>query len=63
MRKNEIPLGAQIIQVADAYDAMTSERAYRSSLSSEAALIILEKEKGKQFNPKVVEAAIDIFKN
>lgn len=62
LRGSEIPFEAQIIQVADAFDAMTSERAYRKALSTEEALKIIEEEMGKQFNPQVAKAAINYFK-
>ncbi len=55
-KTKEIPLGARIIAVADAFDAMTSNRSYRGALSAEAALRELEKCKGTQFDPKVVDA-------
>lgn len=58
---DEIPFESQIIQVADAYDAMTSERAYRSALSSSQALEIIRKEMGKQFNPEIANVAIKLF--
>jgi len=50
----EIPLGARIIFVADAYDAMTSDRVYRGSLSREDALAELERCAGSQFDPAIV---------
>ena len=50
-----IPLGARIISVADAFDAMTSERPHRRALLLEGALMELEKYKGKQFDSKVLE--------
>ncbi|HZT93046.1 MAG TPA: diguanylate cyclase [Gaiellaceae bacterium] len=52
----EIPLGARIIFVADAYDAMTSDRAYRSAIPQQAALAELERCAGTQFDPAVVKA-------
>jgi len=61
LKCDEIPFGSQIIQVADAYDAMTSERAYRKALSSNQALEIIREEIGRQFNPKIAMAAIKIF--
>jgi HD-GYP domain-containing protein (c-di-GMP phosphodiesterase class II) len=51
---NGIPLMARIIAVADAYDAMTSNRAYRSALPHEVAVNELEHCAGKQFDPDVV---------
>lgn len=56
----EIPLEAQIMAVCDTYDAMTSTRAYRSSMPSEYALQEIDRVKGTQFNPKVAEAFLSI---
>jgi diguanylate cyclase (GGDEF)-like protein len=52
----EIPLGARIILVADAYEAMTADRPYRKAQSSEAALAELQAHAGSQFDPEVVRA-------
>jgi putative nucleotidyltransferase with HDIG domain len=52
---------AQIISVADAYDAMTSERAYRPALSQEKAARELKNNCGTQFNPQVVEAFLNVL--
>jgi len=52
----QIPLGARILAVADAYDAMTSERPYREAMSDETACIEIERCKGIQFDPRVVDA-------
>jgi diguanylate cyclase (GGDEF)-like protein len=51
-----IPLGARIIFVADAFDAMTSDRVYRQRLSLEQALAELDRCAGTQFDPGVVSA-------
>jgi len=56
LKGDEIPVESQIIAVADAYDGLTSERAYRSSLSHEDAVERIESASGTQFNPEVVEA-------
>jgi HD-GYP domain-containing protein (c-di-GMP phosphodiesterase class II) len=53
---DEIPLGARIIAVCDAYDAMTSERSYRAPKTPEQALVELQRCAGVQFDPEVVEA-------
>lgn len=58
LRGEGIPLGARIIAVADAYDAITSERPYRSARSSEEALEILKKGAGTEWDPRVVEVLI-----
>jgi diguanylate cyclase (GGDEF)-like protein len=54
-----IPLGARIIFVVDAYDAMTSDRVYRGRFSPEKALAELERCAGTQFDPNVVAALAD----
>lgn len=61
LKESDIPLGAQIIQLADAYDAMTSDRAYRKAFSHEKALEIITKESGEQFNPKIVDALLKLI--
>lgn len=57
-----IPLGARIIAVADAYDAMTSDRPYRRAMSVEEALEEIEHQKGRQFDPFVAETLIGIIR-
>ncbi len=52
----EIPLGARLLAVADAFDAMTSDRSYRKALSPENAFTEIIEGAGKQFDPIVVEA-------
>ena len=51
-----IPLGARIIFVVDAFDAMTSDRVYRGRLSPRDALLELQRCAGTQFDPEVVDA-------
>lgn len=51
-----IPLGARIVAVADAYDAMTSNRPFRSALSGEQACEEIENNSGTQFDPEVARA-------
>ena len=53
---DQIPLGARILAVADAYEAMTSARPYRGATSDEAACIEIERGKGTQFDPDVADA-------
>jgi putative nucleotidyltransferase with HDIG domain len=57
----EIPLHARIIAVADAFDAMTSNRAYRKALSLRTALSELERDKGTQFDPEIANFLIEIL--
>jgi two-component system, cell cycle response regulator len=56
---HEIPLGACIIAVCDAYDAMTSDRPYQSSVAPQRALATIRACAGSQFDPQVVEAFCD----
>jgi diguanylate cyclase (GGDEF)-like protein/putative nucleotidyltransferase with HDIG domain len=56
-----IPLGSRILFVADAYDAMTTDRVYRSKLSHERAISELERCAGTQFDPDVVFAFKEEF--
>jgi two-component system cell cycle response regulator len=52
----QIPLGARIISVCDAFDAMVSDRPYRGGRSTDEALAELRSHAGTQFDPVVVEA-------
>jgi len=56
----EVPLEARIIAVAEAYEAMTSERPYRSALGTDEAVEELRKGAGRQFDERVVEALVRI---
>lgn len=56
-------LGARIIAVIDACDAMTSDRPYRKALGKEYAISELEKGMNAQFDPKVAKVFIDILKS
>lgn len=55
LKGSQIPLGARIMAVADAYEAMTSERPYRIALSDEEAHAELERCRGTQFDPDVID--------
>lgn len=59
----EIPIESAIIAVADAFDAMTSNRAYRKALTRERAIAIILAESGDQFHPMVVDAFRRRFAN
>ena len=58
--REEIPLGARIIAVVDAFDAMVSNRPYRKALAVEEALAQLWANRGTQFDPRVVDAFIQV---
>jgi putative nucleotidyltransferase with HDIG domain len=57
----EIPFGSRIILVADAFDALTSDRAYRRGVSVDAAIHEVQSESGRQFDPLVVSALHEHF--
>ena len=63
LKGDEIPLGARIIGVIDAFDAMTTKRPYNEPLSFEEALDEFETLKEKQFDPAVVDALIRFIKS
>ncbi|MCP4649248.1 MAG: response regulator [PVC group bacterium] len=59
---DNIPLGARILSVADAYQAMTSDRPYRKALPQEVAISELNKGRDKQFDSRIVDIFIDVLK-
>jgi HD-GYP domain-containing protein (c-di-GMP phosphodiesterase class II) len=61
LRGEAIPLGARILTLADAFDAMTSVRPYRTGMPVEKALQEINRCSGTQFDPFVVEAFIAAF--
>jgi two-component system, cell cycle response regulator len=56
LRGEEVPIGARIVAVCDAYEAMTADRVYQSARSPEQALAELRRNAGSQFDPAVVAA-------
>ncbi len=54
-----IPLPGRIVAIADTFDALTSQRPYRKAHSVDAAVELLKREKGKQFDPQLVDLFID----
>ena len=59
---DQIPIGARIIAISDAYDSMTSNHPYRKPLSHEEAKNELLKCTGKQFDPNLVSVFLDVLK-
>ncbi len=55
MEGKEIELGARIIAIADTYDAMTTERPYRGPFPRDHVISVLKEQKGKQFDPELVD--------
>ena len=60
---NQIPMAARIVSVADAYDAMTSDRPYRRALSQEVAIDELRRFSGVQFDPVLVKEFLCIVES
>ncbi len=58
LKGEDIPLLSRIIAVADAFDAMTSDRPYRKGMTIEEALSIIEEESGKQFDPEIASVFV-----
>jgi putative nucleotidyltransferase with HDIG domain len=61
LKSEDIPLSARIIAVADAYDAMGSDRPYRKKLNMNKILKELKDQSGKQFDPEVIKALISVL--
>jgi HD-GYP domain-containing protein (c-di-GMP phosphodiesterase class II) len=58
---DDIPLGARIFAVVDAYDAITSDRPYRAAQTEKAALEEILRNSGTQFDPSVVVALLRVL--
>lgn len=61
LKGKEIPLGALILGIADAFDAMTTSRVYQEKMSLESAVNELKKGMGKQFSPEIVNALVKLI--
>ncbi|RME80276.1 MAG: HD domain-containing protein [Planctomycetota bacterium] len=62
LKGDEIPLISRIIAIADAFDAMTSRRSYRNSMTVEKALEEIQRNGGTQFDPSLVECLVKAYK-
>lgn len=61
LKGEEIPLVARIMGVADSFDAMTSKRVYSQKMSIEDAIFEINRNKGTQFDPEIVEAFVRLY--
>jgi len=61
MKGEEIPMAARLFAVVDVWDALRSDRPYRSAWSHEEALAYIRKQAGKHFDPQVVEAFLKMI--
>jgi putative nucleotidyltransferase with HDIG domain len=59
--REEIPVEARVLAVADAFDAMTSDRPYRRALTREQALAEVERCAGTQFDPTIARVFLELF--
>jgi diguanylate cyclase (GGDEF)-like protein len=57
----EIPIGARIVSIVDAYEAMVAGRPYRGAISHEEAIAELRRQAGIQFDPELVEVFAEVF--
>lgn len=62
LKGEDIPIESRIVAVADAFDAMTNERVYKEKYDIEVAVTEIKRCSGSQFDPKVVEAFLDVLK-
>lgn len=60
LKGEEIPIDARLLAVADCYDAMTTDRPYRSALTSEEALEEMKNNAGKQFDPELLSVFFEM---
>ncbi len=60
LARDRIPLGARIFAVVDTLDAMTSDRPYRTALSYEEAFAEIKRERGRQFDPEIVDVLLSV---
>ncbi len=61
LRANDIPLGARIVALADAYDAMTNDRPYKRAIGHEQAIREIRRHAGTQFDPELVEVFCELY--
>ncbi|MDP2690688.1 MAG: hypothetical protein Q8P48_11330, partial [Deltaproteobacteria bacterium] len=61
-KRGEIPMGARIMALVDAFDAMTTDRPYRPRLSFKEAMDEVKTNFGKQFDPEVVQPFVSVIR-
>ncbi len=59
LRGTDIPIGARILSVVDCFDALTSDRPYRSRMSNETAIAILLERRGTMYDPAIVDVFVE----
>jgi putative two-component system response regulator len=59
----KIPLSGRLMAIIDVYDALVHKRVYKDAFSNEEAIAIIKNEKGKHFDPAIVDAFLEIEKD
>ena len=62
LKGEQIPIGARVLAIVDAYDAMTSDRPYRTAMTPAQAMTEIEINAGKQFDPELVRIFLEIIR-
>jgi putative two-component system response regulator len=63
LRNEQIPIGARIITIVDAYDAMTTDRPYRAALPADEVLRRLTAGRGTQFDPELLDVFLELMRS
>ena len=63
LKGEKIPVSARVFQVIDEWDALTSDRPYRRAWSKESTWNYMQSQKGKRFDPRVVDAFLDLIQH
>ncbi|MCM8781795.1 MAG: HD domain-containing protein [Candidatus Omnitrophica bacterium] len=61
LKRNQIPIGAQVVSIADEYQALISNRPYRKAYLRDEAIKIIKSEAGTKFNPKIVKIFLKVI--
>jgi len=61
LKGEEIPFSARLFSVVDVYDAMTTNRSYRAAMPREDVILFLKYQKGRQFDPKIVDVFLTLI--
>ena len=61
LKGEDIPIEGRIVALADAFDALTSKRPYKPALPIEKTIDIIKEERGRQFDPHIVDVFLDMI--
>ena len=62
LRRDDIPVGARVLAIADCYDALTSDRPYRRALSHATAISMIEERRGSMFDPQMTDSFVQMLR-